>query len=83
MSEITLTQADGCEWNPDTDAPAVEGDHHNATVPAVYSVGVRDNLHLCESCAALPRFRRRSVQRLVRFTMGHHRCEQVQGRSTR
>lgn len=53
----------GCEWNPDTNAPAHADDVHNTTVPATIIVGVDPNWFLCASCSALARFRRYRVRR--------------------
>lgn len=57
----------GCEWNPTDDRPAVVGDEHTETVPAVVSVGAsrENNWHLCDACAGLPRFER--LRRRVRL----------------
>lgn len=53
-----LSKIEGCEWNPEKDGPAIEGDAHNATVPATVSVGAgRNNWHLCEACAVSPMFK--------------------------
>lgn len=55
-----------CEWNPEANSPA-EAEHWRrigvrspgCANPAVWSVGAgTNNWHLCESCAALPRFKR-------------------------
>lgn len=55
-----------CDWDPTYGVPAeqelnLDGSvkaHHGCTNVATVSVGGRQNWHLCESCAALPRFRR-------------------------
>jgi len=52
-----------CEWNPVTSEPAKEGDVPHAA--AVVSVGADGRWHLCESCAALPKFKRLRVRRPV------------------
>jgi hypothetical protein len=50
---------DRCEYNPTTKSASyggeMEGDCENE---AVLSVGNKPNWHLCESCAALPQFKR-------------------------
>jgi hypothetical protein len=52
--------AEACEWDPVHDRPAahVVADDPTQHAEAVWSVGVRPSWHLCESCAALPRFKR-------------------------
>ena len=48
----------GCEWDPERDDYAA-GDDHAWHGLATWSVGSgRHNLHLCDACAALPRFKR-------------------------
>lgn len=58
-----------CEWNPARNAPSTdppsEGDCPNE---ATVSVGRADTYHLCESCAALPRFARRKVRQALKRT---------------
>ena len=53
---------DLCEWNPFKGEPATEqkslGLRWGCDRPATLSVGVRSNWHLCDECAALPRFKR-------------------------
>lgn len=58
---------DPCEWNPETDRPAVEGDapHADATV----SLGDGE-WHVCEACAALPRFAHFTVRKPIRRAGG-------------
>jgi hypothetical protein len=65
--KITRTQEDIlelCEWNPLRDEPAAEQRLNGETLRwgcdnlATLSVGLSNNWHLCESCAALPRFMR-------------------------
>ncbi len=51
----------GCEWNPTTSEPAKQGDPPHAE--AVVSVGADGRWHLCESCAALPKFKRLRVRK--------------------
>lgn len=47
-----------CEWNPRRDCAALVGD--GCQNEATLSVGRgKDNWHLCESCANLPRFARK------------------------
>lgn len=46
-----------CEWWPDGDGPATGRDGEYCPNEAVWSVGRAENWHLCESCAALPRFK--------------------------
>ena len=43
-----------CEWNPDANREAMTDDEWHAD--AALSVGRNPNWHLCEGCAALPRF---------------------------
>jgi hypothetical protein len=45
-----------CEWNPTEDRPATAEDTVHA--PATVVLGMDGCWHLCESCAALPRFAR-------------------------
>lgn len=54
-SRVRKLKGDPCEWNPEEDREAHMGDvwHGDATL----GVGTgKRNIHLCESCAALPRF---------------------------
>lgn len=56
-----------CEWNPTLDEPAVLwGLQRDTDCPneATLAVGRTDVHHLCDSCAALPRFARRSKRPL-------------------
>lgn len=50
-----------CEWSPSNGVPAFDDDPHVAE--ARWSVGTDGctdgNLHLCDDCAALPRFAKR------------------------
>lgn len=50
-----------CEWNPASDKPSFSGSRDiGCQNAATLSVGGKATaLHLCESCAALPRFKRR------------------------
>jgi len=49
-----------CEWDPSRDRKArLREDVH---ADAVWSVGARGQWHLCEACAALPRFSRYRVR---------------------
>jgi hypothetical protein len=57
---------DGCEWNPDTNSPAFQEDKHFQGVRAEWVVGRRDNYRLCDTCAALPRFSKRTKTRIKR-----------------
>jgi hypothetical protein len=45
-----------CEWNPATNGPANLRETGNCTNQA--TVSVSSNFHLCERCAALPKFKR-------------------------
>jgi hypothetical protein len=47
-----------CDWDEKRNAPATA--RHGCKNPAVLSVGasLANNWHLCERCAALPRFKR-------------------------
>ena len=54
MSEV-------CEWNPTLQKPAVTGNEPtDCKNEARVSIGAKasDNWHLCESCAALPAFKK-------------------------
>lgn len=51
------TKQEMCEWNPDAGRAAFSNEQGHA--PATILVGRGSpNWHLCESCAALPRFAR-------------------------
>lgn len=54
-----------CWWWPERDAPATGVDGQGCNNTAVLSIGARENWHLCESCAALPRFRRMRRNRWI------------------
>ena len=51
-----------CEWNPERDEPATEvkSTHQRwgCIRPAIWAVGSANKWHLCDYCAALPRFKR-------------------------
>lgn len=47
---------DPCDWNPTEQRLARSDDAHHGW--AVWSVGGRNTWHLCEACAALPKFKR-------------------------
>jgi len=60
---------DNCEWNPDTNQLAWEDDAHFLSTPATIILGADvkhkmkngvtfSTLRVCDSCAALPIFRR-------------------------
>lgn len=51
-----------CEWWPAVDGSATGASGEGCGKPAAMSVGVSTNWHLCESCRALPAFRRLSVR---------------------
>ena len=51
-----LAMAELCDWDPKRDIPAWGDD--GCKNPAVWSVGVKENWHLCETCAALPQFKK-------------------------
>lgn len=54
-----------CEWDPDLKKPARA--ESGCKRSAVFGVGTgRNNFHLCESCAALPRFKRFKKRPLTR-----------------
>lgn len=57
-----------CEWNPTADRPSQSGDppHADATV----SLGADGDWHLCEACAALPRFARFRTRKPLRRAGG-------------
>ena len=48
----------GCEWNPRTNQPAWSNELHFRTTKAEVIVGANGQWRLCQSCAALPVFRR-------------------------
>lgn len=50
-----------CEWNPEAGRGSYEGE--GCPNPAAVSVGHQGSWHLCDSCAALPRFKRYKVRR--------------------
>lgn len=52
---------ENCEWNPVEDRAATNEDKPHG--PATWSVGNMHNWHLCDTCAALPRFRRMTRRR--------------------
>lgn len=58
-----------CEWDPDADAPAssLDGgvDYIGCGNPATVSLGTDGRWHLCDSCAALPRFNRFRARRAL------------------
>ncbi len=49
---------DGCEWNPEADRPAYDGDAHHREASAEVIVGSDGKWRLCASCSRLPRFAR-------------------------
>lgn len=53
----SMAALEPCEWNPHEDRPAREGDPNHGL--AVWSCGSKDNIHLCQSCSLLPRFKRK------------------------
>lgn len=61
--------SEACEWDPARDAPAVlDGTWH---AWAVWSCGTGPrNIHLCQDCADLPRFRRLKRRALARSEEG-------------
>jgi hypothetical protein len=65
MSRDTLAVPDGCEWTPGADRPAWSVDEHTRTVRAAVLLGANGEWRLCESCAALPRFKRFRVRRAI------------------
>jgi len=58
MSQV---EAEACEWDPDTGEAAVVGG--GCKNPATVVLGAVGEWHLCESCAALPVFKRFKVRR--------------------
>ena len=60
---------DLCDWNPAKDCPAAEWTRNGKQIrvgcasPATVIVDCPGEWHLCESCAALPRFERFGVRR--------------------
>jgi hypothetical protein len=52
-----------CEWNAILGVPALDPpSFSDCKNEAVVSLGKRGEWHLCESCAALPRFKRFTVR---------------------
>lgn len=47
-----------CEWWPVGDRSATGRPGERCPNPATLSVGTKNNWHVCDSCAALPRFKR-------------------------
>lgn len=47
---------DGCEWNPKTNSSTLKSEDSHA--PADWLLGKDGDWRLCESCAALPEFKR-------------------------
>ncbi len=47
-----------CEWWPEKDRPATGAGDEGCRNESTVSVGKATNWHLCDSCAALPRFKR-------------------------
>lgn len=60
----------GCEWDPERNDLAFGTDHHHQTSPATMIVGANGQFRLCDSCAALPRFKRFRVRKPVRRQPG-------------
>lgn len=62
--------AEGCEWDPARNSPAVvhrsTGEAFGCPNDAVWSVGQKNNWHLCDHCAGLPRFKRMTYRKLLR-----------------
>jgi hypothetical protein len=51
-----------CEWNPSADRPVYA--HEERHGPATVNVrGFEGGIHLCDACAALPRFKRFRARR--------------------
>lgn len=46
-----------CEWDPDTNSPALGDKVGHGIATLVVGTGKND-FHLCAACAALPRFKR-------------------------
>jgi hypothetical protein len=55
---MTTITGERCEWWPAEDQPATGVPGEACPNLATLSVGAGNNWHLCDSCAALPRFRR-------------------------
>ncbi len=53
-----------CEWNPFTNLPATSP--HGCPNEATVALGAKGEWHLCEQCAALPRFARYRVRKPLR-----------------
>ena len=63
-----------CEWDPEHSKPGYTGQgvHIGCQNPATWSIGKYPNWHLCDSCAALPEFKRyRKRERLRKDDDGH------------
>lgn len=58
-----------CEWWPAQNKPATGAPGEQCPNPATVSVGLRNNWHLCDSCASLPAFARK--RRRVRLNNGN------------
>jgi hypothetical protein len=56
--------ADLCEWDPARSCAAELNNEHQE--PAALIVGANGEWRLCAQCAALPRFRRFRVRRVIR-----------------
>lgn len=55
---VTPPERERCEWWPTKDEPATGVEGEGCDNDAVHSVGAKVQYHLCDSCAALPRFAR-------------------------
>lgn len=56
---IIVRNVNGCEWCPEENRPAYTTDEHYKESTATWSVGTgKRNIHLCDSCAKLQRFKR-------------------------
>lgn len=53
-----------CEWNRVEQRPTRGDDAHQSE--ATIMVGAQGQWHLCDSCAALPEFKRYRVRKLLR-----------------
>lgn len=67
MNRISLPSIQ-CEWDPDKGKAAFVGE--GCMKPATTVVGRGKNWHLCDSCAALPRFARYKVRVPLRGRQG-------------
>lgn len=56
---------DGCEWSPKHGRATFDNERHHLTCRATTIVGAKGQWRLCDSCAALPAFKRFTVRRPI------------------